>query len=158
MKKKDLLNAGLEFGSNAAMDVSNFTTALLKSELTEKAVSSFASATANVYGSVLQTIQYTLVSNNQMTEETIERIKEIIEYADEESYERRLQEIRMIIEAQKHTQKVNLIIVFSLIAFVLLTIVILWNIMKGIFGWIMFFLLIWLIIKSVMLGKKFFMK
>lgn len=152
MEKKDLLNAGLEFGSNAAIDVTNFTTALLKSELTEKAVSSFASATTNIYGSVLQTIQYTLVSNNQMTEETAERIKEIIEYADEESYERRLQEIRMIIEAQKHTQKVNLIIVFSLIAFVLLTIVILWNIMKGLFGWIMVFLLIWLIIKSV----KFF--
>lgn len=155
MEKKDLLNAGIELGSNAATDVTNFTTALLKNELTEKAVKSFASSTANVYGSVLQTIQYTLVSNNKMTEETTERIKEIIENADEESYERRLQEIRMIIEAQKYTQKVNLVIIFSLIALVLLTIVILWKIMKGIFGWIMFFLLIWLIIKGVKLYKRF---
>ena len=155
MEKKDLLNAGLEFGSNTAIDVTNFTTALLKNELTEKAVKSFASSTANVYGSVLQTIQYTLVSNNKMTEETIERIEEIIENADEESYERRLQEIRMIIEAQKHTQRVNLVIVFSLIAFVLLAIVILGKIMKGIFGWIMFFLLIWLIIKGIKLYKRF---
>lgn len=155
MDKKDLLNAGLEFGSNAAIDVTNFTTALLKNELTEKAVKSFASSTVSTYSSVLQTIQYTLVSNNQMTKETTERITQIMENADEESYERRLQEIRMIIEAQKHTQKVNLIIVFSLIALVLLTIVILWNVMKGIFGWIMIFLLIWLIIKGVNLAIKF---
>lgn len=155
MEKKDLLNAGLEFGSNAAIDVTNFTTALLKNELTEKAVKSFASSTVSTYRSVLQTIQYTLVSNNQMTKETTERITQIMENADEESYERRLQEIRMIIEAQKHTQKVNLIIVFSLIALVLLTIVILWNIMKGVFGWIMFFLLIWLIIRVVKLAKFF---
>ena len=155
MEKKDLLNAGIEFGSNAVTDVTNFTTALLKNELTEKAVKSFASSTANVYGSVLQTIQYTLVSNNKMTEETIERIKEIIENADEESYERRLQEIRMMLEAQKHTQRVNLIIIFSLIVFVLLAIVVLWKIMKGLFGWIMIFLLIWLIIKGVNLAIKF---
>lgn len=157
MDKKDFINAGLDLTSNAAMDVASFTKSLLKHELTEKTIKSFASSTMDVYGSVLQTIQNTLQMNDQATVDFNEKVAEIIENTDKDSYENALLAIHMMAEGQKHNRRVNLLIIISLIVLIVIAIVFLLKLVKGVFGWIIFFLLIWLIIKSVMLGKKFFM-
>ena len=147
---KSFSDLGIILGDSSPVNVSKFVTACLNNKLSSEAIQSFILASKDSLESIDQALKMNIAINNELNEKSMNQISQIIESSSGKDLSstlliQQLIQINVVVAAQKHTQRMNLLSITLKVIGVLLVIYLIYSLIAAIINWIGVILLVTII-------------